>query len=127
MLMVYMSLTGQTRKFVNKFDWDHLELTPDNAFTEVDEPFIMIAPSYEREVTDILFDFIETGNNLAYFKGVAGGGNRNFNTLFCFTAKDIARDYNVPLLHMFEFQGSDNDVNIMKEQVNQIGQTSIKY
>ncbi|MGO4937713.1 ribonucleotide reductase stimulatory protein [Fundicoccus sp. Sow4_H7] len=126
MLLVYMSLTGQTRKFIDKFDWPSLELTPDNAFTEIHEPYVIVAPTYEREVTDILFDFIETGNNASYLQGVAGGGNRNFNTLFCFTAKDIAEEFNVPLLHVFEFQGSDNDVNIMKEQVACLGQAGIK-
>ncbi|UUX32814.1 class Ib ribonucleoside-diphosphate reductase assembly flavoprotein NrdI [Fundicoccus culcitae] len=121
MLLVYMSLTGQTRKFVKKFEWETLELTPDNAFTEIHEPYIVIAPTYEREVTDVLFDFIETANNATYLKGVAGGGNRNFNTLFCFTARDIAKAFDVPLLHEFEFQGTINDVNKLKEQVANLG------
>ncbi|MDO4431846.1 MAG: class Ib ribonucleoside-diphosphate reductase assembly flavoprotein NrdI [Aerococcaceae bacterium] len=121
MLVVYLSLTGQTRKFVRKLDWPTFELSMENAFTEVNEPYILVVPTYEKEVTFLANDFIETGNNLAYLKGVVGGGNRNFNTLFGFTAKDLSRDYNVPLLHLFEFQGSQNDVNILKEQVNKLG------
>lgn len=121
MLVVYLSITGQTRKFVNKLDYPLLEITPDSVYTEVHEPYIVVAPTYEKEATDILNEFIETGNNLHYLKGVAGGGNRNFNTLFGFTAKDLARDYQVPLLHLFEFQGSNNDVQKLKEQVENIG------
>lgn len=121
MKVVYMSLTGQTRKFVQKLNMDFLEITLDNAFQEIHEPYVVVAPTYEKEATSILNDFIETGNNRAYLKGVAGGGNRNFNTLFCFTAKDLAQDYQVPLLHLFEFQGSEYDIQVFKEKVNNIG------
>lgn len=116
-----MSLTGQTRKFVQKLDMSSFEVTLSNAFTVIEEPYIVIAPTYDKEATSLLNDFIETGNNQSYLKGVAGGGNRNFNMLFCFTAKDLANDYNVPLLHLFEFQGSDADVQVLKEKVKEIG------
>lgn len=120
MLLVYMSLTGQTRKFVKKMEMPSIELTPDQLMVEVSEPFILIAPTYETEVTDILWEFVETGNNRQYLKGVAGGGNLNFNTLYCFTAKDLSRDFNVPLLLMFEFQGSSKDVEKLKNLIKEI-------
>lgn len=84
MLLVYMSIVGNTRRFVNKFDYPLLEISEANCFTEVDQDFIMIVPTYEIEVTDIMNDFIETGANLTHCQGVIGGGNRNFNDLFCF-------------------------------------------
>ncbi|MCQ9209430.1 class Ib ribonucleoside-diphosphate reductase assembly flavoprotein NrdI [Granulicatella seriolae] len=121
MKVVYMSLTGQTRKFVKKLGMDALEIVPDNAFQSIQEPYIIIAPTYDIEATEILNDFIETAENKSWLRGVAGGGNRNFNTLFCFTAKDLAQDYQVPLLHCFEFQGTDQDVNKLKEKVREIG------
>lgn len=121
MRVVFLSLTGQTRKFVNKLGMESVELTNKNAFQSITEPFIIVTPSYGKEATDILNDFIDTGDNRAYLKGVAGGGNLNFSTLFGFTAKDIARDYAVPLLHLFEFQGNDKDVQILKEKVKEIG------
>lgn len=120
MLIVYMSLTGQTRKFVKKLGFAALEINATNPFQEVHEPFIVIAPTYELEVTDILNDFIEAGNNRAFLKGVAGGGNRNFNTLFGFTAKDLARDYSVPLLHLFEFQGDKHDVKDLVQNIHNL-------
>lgn len=123
MKIVYMSLTGQTQKFVNKLEMDSLRITMDNAFQEINEPYIVIAPTYDIEVTEILNDFIETGQNLSYLRGVCGSGNLNFNELYCFTAKDLAKAYNVPLLLTFEFQGNVNDVTIMKEKVNEIGPT----
>jgi len=121
MLVVFMSLTGQTRKFVKKLGWPSLEITLDNAFIEVNEPFIFVAPTYEREATDLIADFLETGHNTDYLEGFAGSGNLNFNHLYCFTAKDYARDYNVPLLHLFEFQGMDSDVERLKKEVEKLG------
>jgi protein involved in ribonucleotide reduction len=52
---------------------------------------------------------------------VAGGGNLNFGKLFGFTAKDLAHDYGVPLLHLFEFQGNEKDIQILKEKVTELG------
>ena len=118
-----MSIVGNTRRFVSKFDYPNLEITESNCFTEVDQEFIMVVPSYEIEVTDIMNDFIETGHNLDYCQGVIGGGNRNFNDLFCFTAKDLALDYDIPLLHEIEFMGSENDVTKVKEIVNNLENT----
>ncbi|WP_278902703.1 ribonucleotide reductase stimulatory protein [Dolosigranulum pigrum] len=123
MKIVYITLTGQTRKFVNKLDMEIIELSPIDPFIEVNEPFIIVAPTYEKEATEILWEFLDTGENKRYFQGVAGGGNRNFNELFVFTAKDLARDYDVPLLHAFEFQGSPKDVKALKDKINMIENT----
>ncbi|MGX7394759.1 class Ib ribonucleoside-diphosphate reductase assembly flavoprotein NrdI [Carnobacterium mobile] len=121
MKVVYLSLTGQTRKFVQKLDMDLLEITPTNPYLSIHEPFIVVVPTYEVEATEIINDFIETGENQNYFKGVAGGGNLNFGNLFVFTAKDLAKEYNVPLLHTFEFQGNDEDVQKLKKAVKDLG------
>lgn len=121
MKVVFISITGQTRKFVQKLDMNTLEITLDNAFTEIDEPYVVVVPTYDIEATSIVNDFIETGDNVTYLKGVAGGGNLNFNTLFCFTARDLSKKYNVPIIHEFEFQGSVNDVNKFKEEVAKLG------
>lgn len=123
MKIVYITLTGQTRKFVNKLDMETIELSPIDPFIEINEPFIIVAPTYEKEATEILWEFLDTGENKWYFQGVAGGGNRNFNELFVFTAKDLARDYDVPLLHAFEFQGSPKDVKALKDKINMIENT----
>ena len=124
MKIIYMSVIGNTRRFVEKLEMDSLELSEVNAFSEIDENFIMIAPTYAIEMTDILNDFLETGDNLSYCQGVIGAGNRNFSELYCFTAEDIALDYDVPLLYRFEFQGSDNDVKKVKEIVTEIENTN---
>ena len=90
MKVVYLSLTGQTRRFVQKLELPTVEITPQNVFQKMDEPYIIVSPTYDMEVFDYFQDFIETDDNQALLKGVAGSGNRNFNTSFCSTAKLIS-------------------------------------
>ena len=121
MKVVFLSLTGQTRRFVQKLEFPTVEITPQNVFQTMDEPYIIISPTYDMEVFEYFQDFIETGNNQALLKGVAGSENRNFNTSFCQTAKIISATYDVPLLHYFEFHGTQKDVIIIKEKVSELG------
>lgn len=123
--IVFYSQTGQTRKFVNKVEeYQNIEISPSEFEIEMEESFILVMPSYEYNVhplvIDTAADFLETGNNTELCKGIFGGGNRNFAELFCTTAKTLAEEYNLPLLHEFEFQGSPLDVNKLKEELGKI-------
>ncbi|MGX7420633.1 class Ib ribonucleoside-diphosphate reductase assembly flavoprotein NrdI [Carnobacterium gallinarum] len=120
MKVVYFSLTGQTRRFVNKLNLDSYEVTETNPFYRIEEDFVVVAPTYDIEVTELMNDFIEYSDNLSHLKGVAGGGNRNFADLFVFTARDLAKKYNVPMLIEFEFSGTDLDVSHFKKEVDNI-------
>lgn len=124
MKVVYFSMTGQTRKFVQKLGMETLELNPNNPFEVMEDSYIVVTPTYDAEVTEILEDFIETSHNRQLLKGVAGGGNLNFGPLFVFTAKELAEAYRVPLLHTFEFQGMDEDVKLLKKAVDNIDKSS---
>ena len=95
MKIVYFSLTGQTRRFVKKLDLDSYEVTETNPFYRIEEDYVVVAPTYDIEVTELINDFIEYSDNQMHLKGVAGGGNLNFANLFVFTAKDLAKKYNV--------------------------------
>lgn len=121
MKVVFLSLTGQTRRFVQKLELPTVEITLQNVFQTMDESYIIISPTYDMEVFEYFQDFIETGNKQALLKGVAGSENRNFNTSFCQTAKIISATYDVPLLHYFEFHGTQKDVIIIKEKVSELG------
>lgn len=120
MKLVFFSLTGQTRRFIQKLNLPAYEIDTTNPFHQINEPFILVVPTYDAEVTEVVNDFIEFKNNQSYLKGVAGGGNRNFAELFIFTAKDIARDYHIPLLFEFEFSGTEQDVNKFKKVVSDL-------
>lgn len=118
MKIVYFSLTGQTRRFIKKLDLPAYEIV--QPFFEIQEPFVLVVPTYEIEITKVVNDFMEYKDNKEFCKGVVGGGNRNFADLFVFTAKDIARNYGVQLLYSFEFSGTDEDVKNFKKVVMEI-------
>lgn len=127
--IVYFSQTGQTRKFVEKVAAvEKIEITTDHFEIEMTEPFILVMPSYETNVHPIVIDtaadFLETADNEYYCKGLFGGGNRNFAELFCITAKTLAEEYDIPLLHTFEFQGSPLDVKKIEEELLNIEYTN---
>lgn len=120
MKLVFFSLTGQTRRFIKKLDLPAYEIEATNPFYELNEPYILIVPTYDKEVTEVVNDFIEYKSNQQNMLGVAGGGNLNFADLFIYTAKDIASDYGVPLLFSFEFSGTNEDVKKFKKVVSEI-------
>ena len=120
MKLVFFSLTGQTRRFIKKLGLPSYEIDTSNPFHEMNEPFVLIVPTYDAEVTEVVNDFIEYKTNQMNMQGVAGGGNLNFADLFIFTAKDISRDYETPLLYSFEFSGTDTDVENFKKVVSEI-------
>ncbi|MCB5951527.1 class Ib ribonucleoside-diphosphate reductase assembly flavoprotein NrdI [Enterococcus sp. BWT-B8] len=120
MKIAYFSVTGQTRRFIKKLDLPAYEIEPANPFFEINEPFILVVPTYDIEITEVVNDFLDYKTNKDNLQGVAGGGNRNFAELFVYTAKDIARDYDVPLLFSFEFSGTNEDVESFKKVVSEI-------
>lgn len=115
--LVYFSLTGQTRRFIKKLDLPAYEIKPGAPLEELKEPYILVVPTYEPDVLEVVDDFLEYKTNADYIKGVAGGGNRNFADLFIYTAKNIAKDYHVPLVFSFEFNGTDEDVKNFRKVV----------
>lgn len=105
---------------------DSFEINFSNPLTEVNEPFIVIAPSYDDDITEIICSFIDHKNNLKYLKGFVGSGNLNFDDKYCFNAKDLSEKYNQPLLFMFEFSGTDEDVINFKKEVKQFAISGTK-
>jgi ribonucleoside-diphosphate reductase 2, operon protein nrdI len=119
--VAYYSITGQTKRFVNKLGIDGYEITDADPFYKMGHPFILIVPAYDDDMMDPVIDFLQYEDNAQNCVGVAGGGNRNFNTLYNHTAKDIASGLNVPVVFQFEFNGTQKDVENFKKVVNEIG------
>ena len=122
MKIIYFSVTGQTRRFIKKLGptVDATEIDPVDPLFMVNEPFVLIVPTYEDEITYPVTEFLEYANNAASLKGIVGTGNRNFEELFIFTAKNLAKKFNVPVLYSFEFNGTPTDVQNFKEAVNKL-------
>lgn len=120
-MIVYFSITGQTRRFIKKLEINQeltYEMNEKRDPIELNTPYILIVPTYDEPMTQVANNFIEFRSNRENLKGVIGSGNRNFGDLFVFTAKDIAKDYNVPLLYSYEFNGTLEDVENVKKVVS---------
>lgn len=121
MKVVYFSLTGKVRKFVKSLNMNSIELNDEIKNTEINEDYVVVVPSYEdKEITEIVNEFIEYGNNQSYLKGVAGSGNIAFDDMYVITAKRLSAKYKVPLLISFEFEGTDRDIESFKKEVSNI-------
>ena len=108
MKIAYYSVTRQVSRFVKK-----LTLADDQAVAVTDtlilsEPFILIIPTYEKEILQEVWDFmVENASNC---QGIIASGNRNFAELYIYSAKDLSAEFHVPILYDFEFNGTDEDV-----------------
>lgn len=63
MKIVFFSVTGQTRRFISKLNLQSVEITPTNPFIEVSEPYILVVPTYEKEITEPVEDFLNYSVN----------------------------------------------------------------
>ncbi|UUV47044.1 ribonucleotide reductase assembly flavoprotein [Bacillus phage vB_BanS-Thrax5] len=120
MLIVYLSLTGNIRKFVERLDMKSLEISQSNLQQEILEDFILITPSYNDQLTQDISTFIDHKNNKSHLVGIVGSGNRNFDNMYCFNAKALSKKYNKPLVFTFEFSGTDKDIIDFKKEVDAI-------
>lgn len=120
--LVYYTKTGNTKRFVDKINgYESIELSPIDPFIALNEPYILVIPSYEPnvlpEIYDTLDEFLEHGDNYELCAGTFSGGNLNFNDKFGVTAKWVEEKYDIPIIRMFEFQGGDRDVAELEKQL----------
>lgn len=117
--LAYFSVTGQTRRFVEKSGiqekYEIKRFAPD--YPEMTVSFLLIIPTYVRPITQPVIDFLKAHGNYKYCAGVFGSGNRNFGPDFGLAAKEVSEEFDVPLLHLFEFQGNEDDVSKLREEV----------
>ncbi|WEV60113.1 class Ib ribonucleoside-diphosphate reductase assembly flavoprotein NrdI [Streptococcaceae bacterium ESL0729] len=116
MKIAYFSVTGQVKRFVGKLGLENFDIT-DFSEDDASNDYILIVPTYEEMITEPATDFLE--DHLDGCVGIMGSGNRNFGDDFVFTAKNLAKAYDKPMLYAFEFNGTQEDVenvlNIIEE------------
>lgn len=127
MILVYMSMTGFVTEFIRKVNKKSMELTPSNTFTEMNEDYIVVLPSYEGELNDEIMDFIDYKDNESHLVGFASSGNINFGgeALYCINGRQLSEIYDKPLIHKFEFEGTEEDVSYFRKEVERLEITSI--
>lgn len=50
--IAYYSVTGQTKRFINKTELDAHEILDANPFFEMGKPFVLIVPAYDDNMMD---------------------------------------------------------------------------
>ena len=65
--------------------------------------------------------FLKNPENASKLRGVIGTGNRNFYEDFAKAADVVSDRFNVPVLYRLELNGTEDDVNIVKEGLKSFG------
>ena len=113
MLIVYDSLTGNVRRFIDKLGLPAQRIRDE---LEVGEPFILVTYTTGLGIIpESTKKFLAAHAGL--MRGVASSGNRNFGKYYGLAADLIAEQYNVPVIHKFEFAGLPSDVELFRKGV----------
>jgi protein involved in ribonucleotide reduction len=130
MLVVFFSSVSEnTSRFVEKLDIPavRIPLKPTEELPEIDEPFVLITPTYgaggkgfvPKQVVRLL-NVEAIRNNCV---GVVGSGNINFMEDYCKAAYIVSAKLNVPVLYTFELAGTEDDVHKVTEGMKLIGES----
>lgn len=126
MKIVFLSLTGNVKKFIRDGGFEATEISYSDPLEEIGEEFILVVPTYDHEITDLMSEFIEHESNINNLVALVGSGNTNFDKDYCFNAKDLSVKYNKPLIFTFEFSGTEQDIINFKKEVELIEITRTK-
>ena len=126
MIVYYSSASGNTKRFVEQLGLPAIRLpTEANERTlEIEQPFVLICPTYadgegRGAVPNSVISLLNNPNNRALIKGVIASGNRNFGALFAHGGAIVAEKCNVPLLYRFELSGTQSDIDIVTNGLEQ--------
>lgn len=88
-------------------------------------PYILFLATYsnnkgEGAIAPQILKFLEYKENAKFLKGIVGSGNMNFGRNYCLAAEIVSQRYNVPVLYRFELLGMREDVEAVKEIIQDL-------
>ena len=109
LIYYWSSPTGNTAALARKLPHTTLPISP---HTHTTQPYILIVPSYDQPRGGFIPKQVERflEHNSHNMIGVIGTGNINFGQHYCQAAKDIAKQYGVPLLARVDMRGNEQDL-----------------
>ncbi|MEW9697981.1 class Ib ribonucleoside-diphosphate reductase assembly flavoprotein NrdI [Paenibacillus sp. SI8] len=119
MLIVYYSLTGNVRRFVERTG-----LRSHTADKPPGEPFVIVTPTvgFGAVPASVERYLAKYGGLL---RGVAASGNRNWGANYGAAADMIAQEYRVPIIHKFELAGTAEDIRKFNEGVDALSHATL--
>lgn len=119
MLIVYDTLLGKTKKFAVKLaelSDSHVRSVGDGP---VSDPFLLVTYTIGfGQVPESTTRFLEASSD--HMVGVASGGNRAWGDNFAKAGVTISREYDVPLVHQFELEGTPSDLDTIMERLGEL-------
>lgn len=115
MKIVYASRTGNVESIVNNLGYTDA-LSINSGSETISEDYVLF--TYTDGYGDIpaeVEEFLES--NSANLKGVVVSGDLGYGDAYCLAGDKIAEMYNVPCLYKVENEGTDEDLEAIKEQI----------
>lgn len=128
--LVYFSSTSEnTHRFVRKLGMDahRIPLRPADGFLRVEEPYVLMVPTYGGgneggAVPRQVVKFLNDEHNRSLIRGVIAAGNTNFGSAYCIAGGIVSAKCDVPYLYGFELLGTAEDVQRVREGLDQFWQ-----
>lgn len=125
-LVYFSSASGNTARFVEGCRLDEfgihvmrIPLRPDEPELHVDEPYVLLTPTYGggtiAKQCRASQTFINDERNRSGIIGVIASGNTNFGEAYGIAGDIIAAKCRVPLLYRFELMGTPEDTTAVRE------------
>ena len=119
-LIAYKSLGGNCDRVIKKLGIGGFKIDGDNIYDfDKNSKFYLLIPTYEEEWIGDAWDFMDDYHENCL--GIIGSGNFNFgDDMFIFTANDMSKKYDIPVIYSIENFGNKKDINNIKEllQIN---------
>lgn len=117
MIIVFDSKTGNVLRFIDSLGLPATHIR--DIHEPVNEPFILVTYTTGfGNVPPTTLEFLKS--NHINLQGVAASGNKIWGDNFAISADIISKTYGVPILHKFEMSGMPEDVEFLKERVQNI-------
>lgn len=150
--LLYMSISGNVRSFAKRIqqlsESKHQENSSfpiiqgkeihDNSSLENETtPYFVVVPTYleggnglekgDQEImTESLRDYLDYQADLGICLGIIGSGNKNFAHQYCLTAKQYAKEFDLPFIADFELRGNPKEIEAIYLIIAQLWQEYIK-
>lgn len=117
MIIIYDSLTGQTKKFAVNLGYEAFPIQ--NYIGHPDDNIFLVTRSYDfGEVPKSTLKFLNTYRDKVV--GVAVSGNRIWGHNYGKAGETIEKNYGIPLVLKFEMSGLRSDIEYVKNWIQSL-------